>query len=531
MSVYYPDKQEFLRRASTGNMTPVYREILADMETPVSAFKKLTAGTSVVGCGPVNAEPEHGGGSHTGPPRSEDQYAFLLESVEGGERMARYSFLGSGTNMVIKSKGRDVEITRDGAVEHVELEEGTDVLHILKRELYSLSYVPDPDLPRFCGGAVGFISYDMVRFFETLPDSTVDDLHLPDCTFIFTDTLLIFDHVRHRIRVVCNVRIDGQPESAYENAIRKIDALIERLRASSPGPLHNAAGGSLSPRAPAAEQPVTSNFTQAEFEDAVRKCKGYIAAGDVIQVVLSQRFETKVSADPFDVYRALRSLNPSPYMYYLSYGDMKLIGSSPEILVTEERGNVTVRPIAGTRPRGRTPEEDKELEIELLKDEKERAEHIMLVDLGRNDIGRVCRYGSVTVDELMVIERYSHVMHIVSNVRGRLRVDADQFDLLRACFPAGTVSGAPKIRAMEIIDELEPTRRGTYAGAIGYFSYSGDMDTCITIRTILIHNGTAYVQAGAGIVADSDPTREYQETQNKAKAMIKALCAAEEGLE
>lgn len=276
---------------------------------------------------------------------------------------------------------------------------------------------------------------------------------------------------------------------------------------------------------------VTSNFTQQEFEDAVLRCKEYIAAGDVIQVVLSQRFSTKVSADPLDVYRALRSLNPSPYMYYLSYDDIRLIGSSPEILVTEERGNVTVRPIAGTRPRGATPAQDLELEQELLKDEKERAEHIMLVDLGRNDIGRVCRYGSVSVDELMVIERYSHVMHIVSNVKGRLKVDQDQFDLLRAAFPAGTVSGAPKIRAMEIIDELEPTRRGPYAGAIGYFSYSGDMDTCITIRTILIQGDTAYVQAGAGIVADSDPTREYQETQNKAMAMIKALSDAEAGLE
>lgn len=505
MSGPYPSKEEFKRRAARGNMTPVYREILADMETPVSAFKKIARG----------------------------DYSFLLESVEGGERMARYSFLGSGTDLIIKSKGRDVKITRSGTVEHIELDQGKDVLHILKRELCSLSYVPDPDLPRFCGGAVGFISYDMVRFFEELPDSTIDDLHVPDCTFIFTDTLLIFDHVRHRVRVVCNARIDGDAETAYERAVQKIDGLIDRMRAPlpQPSPSGKVVGAVPSPQPSSPEERVTSNFTQAEFEDAVRKCKEYIAAGDVIQVVLSQRFQTKVSADPFDVYRALRSLNPSPYMYYLSYGDMKLIGSSPEILVTEERGNVTVRPIAGTRPRGQTPEEDKELELELLKDEKERAEHIMLVDLGRNDIGRVCRYGSVTVDELMVIERYSHVMHIVSNVRGRLRMDADQFDLLRACFPAGTVSGAPKIRAMEIIDELEPTRRGTYAGAIGYFSYSGDMDTCITIRTILIQSGTAYVQAGAGIVADSNPTREYQETQNKAKAMIKALCAAEEGLE
>lgn len=494
MSTLFPDREEFARRARLGNMTPVYKEILADMETPVSAFKKI------------------GGG----------EYSFLLESVEGGERMARYSFLGSGTNLVIKSKGRQVELTRNGVPEQITLEQGKDVLDVLKHELGSLSYVPDPDLPRFCGGAVGFFSYDIVRFFEDLPDSTVDDLGLADCTLIFTDTLLIFDHVRHRIRIVCNARIDGDPEAAYAQATQKIEELAEQLRQ----PVRMTYG-----KRQAKPLEVMSNFTQEEYEKAVLKCKDYIAAGDVIQVVPSQRFSTKVTAEPFDIYRALRSLNPSPYMYYLAYEDTTLIGSSPEILVTEERGNVTVRPIAGTRPRGKTIEEDQALERELLKDEKERAEHIMLVDLGRNDIGRVCRYGSVKVDELMVIERYSHVMHIVSSVSGRLRVDQDQFDVLRATFPAGTVSGAPKIRAMEIIDEVEPTRRGTYAGAIGYFSYSGDMDTCITIRTILMKGDTAYVQAGGGVVADSDPAKEYQETQNKAMAMIKALAAAEEGLE
>ena len=532
MSVYYPDKQQFAARARSGNMTPVYREILADMETPVSAFRRIA-------CHPVGPGHDLAGGGHDVPPEqgiAGGEYSFLLESVEGGERMARYSFLGSGTDLIIKSKGRSVQIVRGGAVQEIELEQGKDVLDVLKQELGRLTYVPDPDLPRFCGGAVGFIGYDMVRFFEELPDSTVDDLQLPDCTLIFTDTLLIFDHVRHRIRVVCNARIGDDPEAAYQEAVSKIEAVIDRMRNAECG-MRNAQCGMRSSGSDGTRErqgkpdDVQSNFTREEFEEAVRKCKEYIAAGDVIQVVLSQRFSTKVSADPFDVYRALRSLNPSPYMFYLSYGDTKLIGSSPEILVTEERGNVTVRPIAGTRPRGQSVEEDLALERELLKDEKERAEHIMLVDLGRNDIGRVCRYGSVTVDELMVIERYSHVMHIVSNVRGRLRADADQFDLLRACFPAGTVSGAPKIRAMEIIDALEPTRRGTYAGAIGYFSYSGDMDTCITIRTILIQGDTAYVQAGAGIVADSDPAREYQETQNKAMAMMKALAAAEEGLE
>jgi anthranilate synthase component 1 len=510
MMKYYPDKSEFVRRAEQGDLTPVYAEILADMETPVSAFKKITqaegASCGLVGNGGSNAQ----------------RYAFLLESVEGGERIARYSFLGCGVDRIIRSKDGTVEVMRDGDTHLIELKPGQDPLHILKAELHRLRYVPDPNLPRFCGGAVGFVSYDMVRFFEELPDSTVDDLNLPDCLFAFTDTLLIFDHVKHRIRIVCNARIKGKPEESYDEAIGKIDYVAQLLKRSP---------ASSSKQGQGAPPVVSSTFTREDFENAVRRCKEYIAAGDAIQIVLSQRFKTEVHSDPFDVYRALRSLNPSPYMYYLAYGDTILIGSSPEILVTEERGNVTVRPIAGTRRRGVTEEEDKALEQDLLKDEKERAEHIMLVDLGRNDIGRVCRYGSVQVTELMTIERYSHVMHIVSNVRGRLRVDADQFDLLRACFPAGTVSGAPKIRAMEIIDELEPTRRGIYAGCTGYFSYSGDMDMCITIRTILVQGNTAYVQAGAGIVADSDPAREYEETVNKAAALIKAIETAETGLE
>jgi anthranilate synthase component 1 len=495
--VYHPDRKEFGQRAKAGNLVSVYREILADMETPVSAFKKISDGS----------------------------HAFLLESVEGGERVARFSFLGSDPHLIMRSKGRTVEMERNGCVvERIELAPGQDPLHVLKREMSRLRWVPDPELPRFCGGAVGYIGYDTVRFFEDLPDSTEDDLCLPDCVFGFTDTLLIFDHVRHKIRVLANARVDGDPDAAYDEAVEKIDRVVERLKLPAPQ--------SKPAASPAGSRQVTSNFgAREDFERAVVDCKEYIAAGDVIQVVISQRFCAPVAADPFDVYRALRSVNPSPYMYYLSFGDTKLIGSSPEILVTEERGKVTVRPIAGTRPRGRTDEDDARLEEELLADEKERAEHIMLVDLGRNDIGRVCRYGSVNADELMVIERYSHVMHIVSNVRGRLMPDKDQFDVLRATFPAGTVSGAPKIRAMEIIDELEPTRRGTYAGAIGYFSYSGDMDTCITIRTILIKGGTAYIQAGAGIVADSIPEREYQETVNKATAMIRALEMAEEGLE
>lgn len=495
LRMYHPDKKEFIRRSKVGNLISVYREILADMETPVSAFRKI------------------GGNGHS----------FLLESVEGGERLARFSFLGTGPALVMKSKGREVQLLENGKSETITLPEGQDPLHILKKQLGRFKWAPDPELPRFCGGAVGYMGYDVVRFFEDLPDCQQDDLGLPDAVFIFTDTILIFDHVKHRIKVLCNAQVNGDPEAAYDKAVEKIDGLIEQLR-KPVSPVSSERSG-IKPNK------INSNFTKEEFEDAVLQCKDYISAGDCIQVVLSQRFSTPVSADPFDVYRALRSLNPSPYMYYLDYGELKLIGSSPEILVTEERGKVTVRPIAGTRHRGPTEEEDKRLEQELLADEKERAEHIMLVDLGRNDIGRVCSYGSVEVNEKMVIERYSHVMHIVSNVQGRLRPDKDQYDVLRATFPAGTVSGAPKIRAMEIIDELEPTRRGPYAGAIGYFSYSGDMDTCITIRTILIHNDTAYVQAGAGIVADSVPEREYQETVNKATGMLRALELAEAGLD
>lgn len=496
MSAYYPDRIEFLGRAKPGKLISVYREVMADMETPVSAFKKIDDGGN----------------------------AFLLESVEGGERIARYSFLGVRPRCMIKSKGREIEIQREGLTETVHLEEGQDPLDVLKAELTRYEWETNPDLPKFCGGAVGFIGYDMVRFFEDLPDNTQDDLDVSDCLFALTDTILIFDHVRNKIRVLANARVDDDPNAAYDQAIQRIDALIERLR--QPLPVSQAATCS------GKSNNVVSNFTTpAEFETAVEKCKEYISSGDVIQVVLSQRFSVPVKCSPFDIYRALRSINPSPYMYYLSFGDIKLIGSSPEILVTQEKGVVTTRPIAGTRPRSQDYEQDKMLETELLADVKERAEHIMLVDLGRNDIGRVCKYGSVSVDQLMSIERYSHVMHIVSNVRGELLPDKDQFDLLRASFPAGTVSGAPKVRAMQIIDELEPTKRGTYAGAIGYFSYSGSMDTCITIRTILIKGNTAYVQAGAGIVADSVPVNEYQESVNKATAMIRAIQMADEGLE
>ena len=494
--MYYPSKEEFVRRSQSGNLVPVYREILADMETPVSAYQKIARG----------------------------KYSFLLESVEGGERLARYSFLGTDPFIIFKSKGREVQIVERWRADKIRLEDGQDPLRILKDLLSRYQWVDDPELPRFCGGAVGYIGYDTVRFFEKLPDRTADDLGVPDCFFVFTDTLVVFDHLKHRMKVVCNPEVGSDPGTTYDLAVEKIDEIVARLRQANPP--------TSSPEARKGRKAKpSSNMTHQEYERAVAAAKEYIKAGDIIQVVLSQRLSVPLKADPFNVYRALRSINPSPYMYYLNYEDIKLIGSSPEILVTEDRGVVTTRPLAGTRPRGKNEAEDLALEKELLADEKERAEHIMLVDLGRNDVGRVCEYGSVSVDELMVIERYSHVMHIVSNVRGQLAKGKDQFDVLRATFPAGTLSGAPKIRAMEIIEELEPTKRGTYGGAIGYFSFSGNMDTCITIRTILVKDGTAYMQAGAGIVADSVPENEHRECMNKAGALLKAIEMAQAGLD
>jgi anthranilate synthase component 1 len=377
---------------------------------------------------------------------------------------------------------------------------------------------------------VGYLSYDMVRHWEKLPDGNPDDLNLPDAYFCITDTLIVFDHVKHRMILISNAHVHDDPEAAYERAVHQLDRLRQRLRGpqaseSAPDDAEEAA-----PAAPVSPE-VRSNFTQPEFEAAVERCKEYIRAGDIFQVVLSQRFERGFTAPPFDLYRALRSVNPSPYMYYLQFGDLRIAGSSPEILVRLKEGEVCIRPIAGTRPRGATPEEDAALEKELLADPKERAEHIMLVDLGRNDVGRVSEYGSVHVDDLMNIERYSHVMHIVSNVRGRLKPGLDAFDVLRAAFPAGTLSGAPKIRAMQIIDEQETRRRGPYGGSVGYISFNGNLDAAITIRTMVIRGNTVYVQAGGGLVADSVPRNEYQETQNKARALLRAVELAEAGLE
>jgi anthranilate synthase component 1 len=493
-------REEFRRLADRYNLIPVYREILGDLHTPVSAFHKLDDGC----------------------------FCYMLESVEGGERVGRYSFLGGAPSIVLRSQDGAVTMERGGVAETRALADGEDPLHVIKGLMGDYRLAPVTGLPKFHGGAVGYMSYDTVRFFEHLPDAPADDLHLPDCCFVFTEPCVIFDHVRHRILVVHNTHVQDNPDAEYDRALTKIDDLIAQLQAPESRPL------GLIPAGPAEAGAVESNISHDQFLANVERAKEYITDGDIIQVVLSQRLQRALSPalceQPFNIYRALRYLNPSPYMYYLSFGDLKIIGSSPERLVSAMDGTVITRPIAGTRKRGATPAEDAALAADLLADAKERAEHIMLVDLGRNDLGRVCDFGSVQVDELMVIEHYSHVMHIVSNVRGRLRPELDGFDVLRACFPAGTLSGAPKVRAMQIIDELETTRRGPYGGAIGYFSFDGNMDTAITIRTVVVADGTAYVQAGAGIVADSDPESEYQETLNKARALLKALEMAEKGM-
>jgi anthranilate synthase component 1 len=505
-----PDRDTFIPLSQQGNLIPVYREMLADRLTPVSAFEKLHAAHA------LGEEP----GSTTNP------YAFLLESVEGGERIGRYSYIGSKPSLVFRSKGRIASITEDGVTRSREILEGQDPLSILKEIMGGYRYVESPNLPRFCGGAVGFFGYDVVRFFEDLPDTNPDEINVDDACFVFTDTLIIFDHVRHKLMVVCNAHVqNGDAGAAYDTAVEKIQLMVDRLTAAQPLPVPHRPEPDTGPI-------VVQHLTpRDEYEAAVQRCREYILAGDAFQIVLSQRFKVQFSAPPFDLYRALRSVNPSPYMYYLDMGERKIIGTSPEILVTAEQGMVRSRPIAGTRPRGSTPAEDRMLEAELLADEKERAEHIMLVDLSRNDVGRVCIYGSVRVKELMVVERYSHVMHIVSDVVGRLSPDKDVFDVLRATFPHGTVSGAPKVRAMQIIDEQETTRRGFYAGCAGYISYAGGMDMAITIRTMMVDGHTAYLQSGGGLVADSVPAVEYQECVNKARALVSAIEIAEAGLD
>ena len=476
--MYYPTLEEVKKHGREGNLVPVYREIVADLETPVSAFLKINQGG----------------------------YSFLLESVEGGEQLARYSFIGTEPYRVLTTWGED----------------RIDPLPLVAEELGKYQIVDIEGLPDFCGGAVGYLSYETVTRFEDLPSPEKDPLNLPESLFMFVDTVLIFDHVTHTIKVLSHAHLDGDIEAAYQQAVNKIDGLVERL--NQPLGLNHYRNGRTGVPA---EPRLSSNFSKQDFMQGVMDIKRYITEGEAIQVVLSQRLAQPTQAAPFEIYRALRTINPSPYMYFLDFNDFHIIGTSPEILVKVEDGTVTTRPLAGTRPRGQTPAEDISLEQELRSDKKERAEHIMLVDLGRNDIGRVSQPGTVDLSELMEVERYSHVMHLVTHVKGQLREDMNAFDALRACFPAGTVSGAPKIRAMEIIAEVEPEKRGPYAGAVGYFSFSGDMDMAIAIRTMVVNKGVAYTQAGCGIVYDSIPEVEYQETMNKAMALLKAIGQAE----
>ncbi|GIK43738.1 MAG: anthranilate synthase component I [Chloroflexota bacterium] len=495
--MYKPTLEQVEAMAAKGNLIPIHRDLPADMETPVSIYLKL----------------------------QDEGSSFLLESVSGGEQVARYSFIGVRPRGLLTTFGNEVYIASEGYGRSIPLEKGLDPLEVLKREMSKYKPVRLADLPRFIGGAVGFLSYDAVRRFERLPDDNPDELHVPEAAFMIAHTLVVFDHARQRLQVVANADLTrGDVRTAYQRAISRIDEVVARLNAPLP---------EVPPPSDISHNGLVSNFSPDEYRATVEKAKEYIAAGDIFQVVLSQRLSRRTTAHPFAIYRALRMHNPSPYMVFMRFPGgvgsppLHIISASPEMHVRLEEGMAELRPIAGTRWRGLTVEEDVALAEELLEDEKERAEHIMLVDLGRNDLGRVCDYGTVQVEELMVVERYSHVMHIVSDVRGKLKEGYDAFDLLRATFPAGTVSGAPKVRAMEIIDELEPTRRGIYAGVIGYIGYDGIMDSCIAIRTAVMQGETVYIQAGGGIVADSDPQREYEESWNKAKAMAEAVTFAE----
>lgn len=487
--MFYPDLQKVKELSSDYSVIPVVMEVYADMETPISLFKRF----------------------------STEKACFLLESVEGGEKWARYSFIGRDPFLALKAVGGKVYITGKEGEERVE--EGNPVKVL--QQLMERYRGPDlPELPRFNGGAVGFFGYDLIRHYEQLPQVPQDDLELPECHFLFVDEVLAFDHLKQKILIIVNVHTDGNIDRNYYSAVERIkdiyrEILSSRWKINDNVKPEFSGGSSIAA--------ITGNIGRQQYCENVEQAKEYIRNGDIFQVVLSQRLSTEAPRDLFNVYRALRIINPSPYMYYIQFDGYSLIGSSPEMLVRVDRGVVETCPIAGTRKRGGTPEEDRSLEQELLQDEKERAEHTMLVDLGRNDIGRVSAFGSVTVRDPMHVERYSHVMHLVTNVAGKLAEGKNAFDALMSVLPAGTVSGAPKVRAMEIIDELESTKRGPYAGAIGYLGFNGSLDSCITIRTILIHRGKAYVQAGAGIVADSDPEKEYEETLNKARALLKAI--------
>ena len=485
-----PSLAEFRALAKSGRLVPIYREVFADLETPVSAFRKLDEGP----------------------------YSFLLESVEGGEKWGRYSMLGSRPSQVFIAWADRCELHADGKVTRLARHPMAELGELLDRH----QAVALPGLPRFCGGAVGYFGYDACEWFEKLPRHAKQDPGLPVAVFMFGDVVCVFDNLAHTLKVVTHARAGDDSDAAYAAAVKRIEAEVERLRRPlawvAPGP----------PVTPADPE---STATQPGFLAAVERAREYIRAGDIFQVVLSHRMSTAVTRPAFEGYRALRVTNPSPYMYFLRLGEFSIVGSSPEVLVRRTDSAVEVRPIAGTRPRGHGAEEDGRLEEELRASEKERAEHVMLVDLGRNDIGRIAEFGTVETTEYMGVERYSQVMHLVSNVRGRLRADLKPLDIVRACFPAGTVSGAPKVRAMEIIEELEPVRRGVYAGAVGHFDYHGNLDLCIAIRTLVYQEGRAHWGVGAGIVADSDPEREWEETLNKGRAMWLAVRKAEQGLE
>jgi anthranilate synthase component 1 len=492
--VFRPSREEFERLASQGNLVPVVREILADLETPLSLFRKLDDGAT----------------------------SFLFESVEGGEKWARYSFIGTGARVVYEARDGLARWTEGGETREFRVE--GDPLVPLRERLAAVhpALPEDVELPRFSGGAVGVVAWDWVRYVEKIPDANPDDLAFPDVRFVIPETVVVYDAVRHQAKLVCEVELapGDDPAARYHQACASLEAVRTRLQQPLAAEVH---AGALRP------MELEASLTREAYHAMVERAKEYIEAGDIFQVVLSQRFKIPLQADPFLVYRHLRRINPSPYLFFLRAGERVIIGSSPEILVRMEEGRIDLRPIAGTRPRGATEEEDARLEAELLADPKELAEHVMLVDLGRNDVGRVAEVGSVEVTDYAVIERYSHVMHIVSHVQGRMRPELDWLDLLRATFPAGTLSGAPKVRAMEIIDELETQRRGAYGGCVGYVDFSGNMDMAIAIRTMVVQEGQITLQAGGGIVADSDPESEYQESRNKAQALIQAIDMAREG--
>ncbi len=489
----YPELDETKKLSKKYNLIPVYTEILADLETPVSAFMKI----------------------------DKKRHSFLLESVEGGENVGRYSFLGSEPSLIFRAKGSHYEIIEQGKFlkEQGEMENPIEKL----RSMFSIyTPYPHPDLPPFYGGAVGYLGYDTIQLIEDIKMENEDELDIDDIYFIFTDSIVIFDHAMHKLKIVYNLYIDEETDidKEYKRAVQHIEYTLSQLNTplkpfSSPNPDF--------------KTELKSNFDKNGFSQAIEKAKEYIKAGDIFQVVLSRRFTANIKGiEKINFYRALRSVNPSPYMFYLHLDDLHVIGSSPETLVKQHWGKIVVKPIAGTRRRGKTPEDEIKMEKELLADEKEIAEHVMLMDLGRNDVGRVSKFGSVKVTDNMVIEKYSHVMHIVSTVEGELKPDCDSFDVFAATFPAGTLSGAPKIRAMEIIEELEPVKRNIYGGAVGYFSFAGNMDVCIAIRTAVIKNDNIYIQAGGGIVYDSKPELEWLETKNKAGALLKALELAKE---